>query len=161
MRRTFTYIVLGATRAACIAYAAAACGQTTPLGVAMTCNPGVERCEVNLDHVDAAVRAAADLVGIPADRFSGESYVAFSAGPVMSYGEPYYGLCTAEPHMVDVQVMYTSCVFAPDGALLHELVHAASYFATGDLDNGHAERDWHMVDGLRAKLQAQYCPERM
>lgn len=138
-----------------------ACGQMTPeLKINVVCNPGVETCSPDLKGIDLAAETAAHLVGVNADEFKNNVYLAFNNGPVETDGGKYYGLCDtdAQAHMVTIQVEYTgSCVFAADNALLHEFVHGAFFFKTGDRDDAHASEIWHQVDGERAQLEKENC----
>ena len=142
-----------------ILFSLPACFQATPKGIAIACGPKLETCEPNEQAIDDAAARVAELIGTTFDYSS--IYILFNKGPVELQGKKYAGLTSRFDAQLNIQLIYTDCLFAGEGALVHELIHGALFIKTddGDVDHARLKEAWWPGLDLEAELRRQWCPD--
>ena len=142
-----------------LVFALPACFQVTPKGIAIACGPELDECSPDEQAIDAAAAKVTSLVGTTFDYSS--IYILFNHGPVELQGRKYTGLTSRFDAQLNIQLIYTDCLFAGEGALVHELIHGALFIKTDNGDEGHLLKDeaWYPGLELEAELRAQWCPD--
>jgi hypothetical protein len=138
-----------------------ACVPATPTYGIMysVATPDPSTSELDLEQIDTAWREASVLAGVDPDKVLQQGlvlsfedrYITYNGAP----GERFYGLTVPGA----CRVYWTeTCLFNPKSALLHEFLHAALALKTqGDVDAGHLNPAWRIVDARRQALELSEC----